>query len=83
MVSAKDLSNCENKGGQRRMSDIIWNMERSDLLENLHGQLGGNRATGDQLVQGVGQGHSDSVKLAELLGKERVWWSLETYDEPL
>jgi len=45
----------------------------ADLLEDLHGQLGRNRATGNEFVQGVGKSHPDSVKLAELREK-RPWF---------
>jgi len=55
----------------------------ANLLEDLHGQLGSNRTTGNKFVQGVGQSHSDSVKLAELWEKKTVLCGHLTYDEPL
>jgi len=30
------------------------------LLQNLHGKLGCDRTAGDKLIEGVGEGHSDS-----------------------
>ena len=63
--------------GQGEVNGCVWHdVERglADLLEDLHGQLGRNRATGNELVQGVGKSHSDSVKLAELRKKDHGLW---------
>lgn len=37
------------------------------LLQNLHCKLGSNRSTGDELVKGVGEGHSDAKQPWHLL----------------
>ena len=47
MVSARDLSNCKVKV---KVNDCVGHDVESgfaDLLEDLHGQLGGNRAAGN------------------------------------
>jgi hypothetical protein len=52
------------------------------LLQNLHRKLGRYRSTGDELVKGVGEGHSDAEQPRRLLQRHGKRRTRRTYDEP-
>jgi hypothetical protein len=64
MMSASDLSNWK---GQVILVSLGVRVSLEHLLQNLHCKLGGDRTTSDELVKGVGKGHSDAKPPRRLL----------------
>jgi hypothetical protein len=79
MMSARDLSNWKRKVMLMRLK-VRASLEH--LLQNLHRKLWSDRTTGDELIKGVGEGHSDTKPPRRLLQQHGERGTRRTYDEP-